>query len=97
MPVLAVQAGLAIAGGAMQARSARRAGQAQAQAAAQAQGFHTQAREGFTPYQQAGEQNLNRLNALMGGDYSGFQNSPDYLAAQEEGMKALDRGAAARD
>lgn len=92
----ALGAGVSLIGGLIGNSSARRAGRAQQQAAQEARGLTQAARAGFDPYAQAGTQNLNRLNALMGGDYSGFQSSPDYLAAQEEGMKALDRGAAAR-
>jgi hypothetical protein len=88
--------GTSIVGGLLGNSAARRAGRAQQQAANQAQGYLDSAQQGFQPYAQAGTDNLNRLNTLMGGDYSGFMSSPDYLAAQQEGMKALDRGAAAR-
>lgn len=91
-----IGAGVSLASGLLGNSSARRAGRAQQQAAQQARGLTQQAREGFTPYSEAGTTNLNRLNALMGGDYSGFTSSPDYMAAQQEGMRALDRGAAAR-
>lgn len=77
-------------------RAARRAQQAQAEAARQAMGYMQTASQGFDPYAQAGESNLNRLNALMGGDYSGFTNSPDFRAAQDIGLRQLDRSAAAR-
>jgi hypothetical protein len=33
---------------------------------------------------------------LNGGDYSGFLNSPDYLAARDQGVGTIDRSAASR-
>lgn len=88
--------GVSALGGILGNRSANRARRAQEQAMGQAMGFQNQALQGFQPYAQAGQENLNRLNALMGGDYSGFMNAPDYRAAQEMGLKQLDRSAAAR-
>lgn len=51
----------------------------------------------FQPYMAAGQQGLTGLDALAGGDYSGFMNSPDYLASQQAGIYALDHSAAARN
>lgn len=44
----------------------------------------------------AGTTALAQLGALNSGDYSGFLNSPDYLATQQSGLQTLDRSAAAR-
>lgn len=88
--------GGSIVSGILGNRGARQAAREQQRATAEAQGYYGAARQGYTPYTSAGEQNLNRLNQLMGGDYSGFTSGPDYQASLQEGMKALDRGAAAR-
>lgn len=48
------------------------------------------------PFLEAGYDSLRRQNAFLSGDMSGFENSPDYKFALEQGSKALDRGAAAR-
>jgi hypothetical protein len=99
MPIPAFNAlglGASLVGGLIGNRAASRAARAQREGAAQAQGYLSSAAQGFSPYTQAGEQNLNRLNQLMGGDYSGFTSGPDYQAAYRQGLQALDRSAAAR-
>lgn len=77
-----------------------KAGKAMQGAANQANGVLTdtynQGLGYFQPYQQAGGNALSQLNALNSGDYSGFNQSPDYLWAQQQGMQGLDRSAAAR-
>lgn len=50
----------------------------------------------YGPYSNTGIIANTQINKLLGGDYSGFTNSPDYLAAMEAGGQALDRSAAAR-
>jgi len=50
----------------------------------------------FSPYLQQGQTGVNGLSALAGGDYSGFQNSPDYLYARDEMKYGLEHRAAAR-
>lgn len=47
------------------------------------------------PYMQFGQSQLGALAKLMGGDYSGFDNSPDYKFALEQGFKDLNRFGAA--
>lgn len=88
--------GVSLLGGMLGNRSASRARRAQEEGIRQADGYLGQAQDGFRPYQQAGEQGLNRLSALMGGDYSGFEDSPDYTYARDQGVRAIDRSAAAR-
>ena len=44
-----------------------------------------------------GSGGIGGLQALANGDYSGFMNSPDYLASQKAGLYALDHSASARD
>jgi hypothetical protein len=50
----------------------------------------------LSPYISAGNDALTKINAVNNGDYSGFMNSPDYLAARDQGIQAQDRSAAAR-
>lgn len=55
-----------------------------------------QFQQNINPYLDFGKTSMGQLNALNGGDYSGFMNSPDYLAAQQASGQMLDRSAAAR-
>lgn len=48
------------------------------------------------PYQQAGTAGLASLDRLNSGDYSAFENSPDYKYALREGLAGVEGGAAAR-
>ena len=48
------------------------------------------------PWLQAGTGALGTLQKLNAGDYSSFSNSPDYQFALDQGMKTLDRSAAAQ-
>lgn len=50
----------------------------------------------LTPYISAGNDALTKINAVNNGDYSGFENSPDYKFSLDQGLQGLDRGAAAR-
>lgn len=54
------------------------------------------AREDQRPWLEAGRNALGSLDRLNAGDYSGFMNSPDFIAARDSGIDALDRGASAR-
>lgn len=83
-----------------QAGAAKNAAQAQLQAAQLAtdeqQREFDQSRTDQLPFLQAGYGALTKENALLNGDYSGFQNSPDYQFALNQGIGALDKSAAAR-
>jgi hypothetical protein len=48
------------------------------------------------PFLDAGYDALRLQNEALKGDFSGFENSPDYLYARDQGIRALDRSAAAR-
>lgn len=48
------------------------------------------------PYRLEGERALGTLGALSRGDYSSFTESPDYQFTRDQGIKGLDRSAAAR-
>lgn len=96
----AVVAGVATVGGAaMQSRAAGRAAGAQAAgnraAIAEQQRQYDQTRQDMEPWRLAGADALQRQTAFLNGDWSGFQNSPDYKWAVDQGFKGLDRGAAA--
>ena len=97
----AMVGGVATAGAAkMQSDAAKKAGNASNAAAQQAvaeqqRQFDT-FQQNIQPYLGAGQNALANLTALNSGDYSGFNQSPDYLWAQQQGTQALDRSAAAR-
>lgn len=48
------------------------------------------------PYRDLGTSGINSLTKLNGGDYSGFNSSPDYLYARDEALKGVQGSAAAR-
>lgn len=48
------------------------------------------------PFRDAGVGALARQEAVLGGDYSGFESSPDYLYARGEMTTGLDRSAASQ-
>jgi hypothetical protein len=50
----------------------------------------------FAPYLGIGQTGVNGLQALMGGDLSGFWNSPDNVAQREAMNYGMDHSAAAR-
>lgn len=54
------------------------------------------AKQNFAPYLGLGQQFSGGLQSLLGGDYSGFYNSPDYKAARDAMTYGLDHSAAAR-
>lgn len=83
-----------------QGAAAKKAGQAQRSAAEatmdqQAQ-LYQDSLARSQPYEQAGTDALNQLSQINAGNYSAFENSPDYLYAQQAGLQGLDRSAAAR-
>src|SRR5207244_3823990 len=56
---------------------------------------YDQSRTDQLPFLNAGYDSLDRQNAFLNGDWSGFENSPDYKFRMDQGIKALDRSAAA--
>ena len=50
----------------------------------------------LAPWLRAGGDALTKQNAFLNGDLSGFQNSPDYKFALDQGLGAIDSRAAAR-
>lgn len=83
-----------------QGAAQKKAGRAQANAAQQTidqqRQIYDQSVSQATPYLEAGTNALTGLNALAAGDYSAFQNAPDYQFALQQGLQGLDRSAASR-
>ncbi len=80
--------------GASKAASAQQAGQQSAIDEQRRQ--YDQTRGDLNPYMQFGQSAIPGLSKLNSGDYSGFLQSPDYLAAMSQGMGQMDKSAAAR-
>ena len=97
---MGVATGLAIAGSLAQGALGARGARAQEGAARQNSQLYgsryAETQGNFQPYQQAGTDSLSRLQAVNNGDYTGFMQSPDYLAARDMGLEGVDRQAAAR-
>lgn len=96
----AVAAGAAVYSANKQAGAAKAAGNkasraADAAAAATEQNYQ-RTQTNLQPYLDAGTDALTKINAVNNGDYSGFENSPDYLFARDQGIQSTDRSAAAR-
>ncbi|ALN79509.1 hypothetical protein [Lysobacter antibioticus] len=79
------------------AKDASRAGQQSAQMGIdeQRRQFDT-FQQNIQPYMGAGTNALGQMTALNGGDFSSFKQSPDYQFAFDQGLQAINRGAAAR-
>jgi hypothetical protein len=89
-----------IAGGILGNNAAEDAQDAQTEAAqaaiAEQRRQYDQSRADQMPFMQYGQSQLGGLQALANGDYSGFQNSPDYKYAREQMIYGQDHSAAAR-
>src|SRR5690348_4412492 len=70
--------------------------QASQQAVDEQKREYDQSRADQLPFLQTGYGALDKENKLLSGDYSGFQNSPDYQFTLNQGIGALDKSAAAR-
>jgi hypothetical protein len=96
---LGVGLGSAVIGGVMQNRAAKKGADAQergnAQSTAEQRRQFDLTRSDQKPWMDAGTNALTQQNAFLAGDWSGFQNSPDYAFAVDQGFKGLNRGAAA--
>lgn len=62
---------------------------------AEQQREYDQTRTDQMPFLQAGYGALDKENAFLNGDFSGFMNSPDYKFSLDQGIGALDKSAAA--
>jgi hypothetical protein len=83
-----------------QGAAQKKAGRAQASAAQdtidEQNRLYNQSVDQAMPWYNAGTNALSQLEAVNRGDYSGFENAPDYLYARDQGIQGLDRGAASR-
>lgn len=92
----AIQGGTAILGGILGDNAADAQGDAAQQQMDWIRQVYGDAQGNFAPYLGIGQTGVNGLQSLMGGDLSGFWNSPDNVA-QREGMNyGMDHSAAAR-
>jgi hypothetical protein len=93
-------AGASLVTGYMGQKSAKDASKATQQGAQAGLDFTKQVYQdsqgNFQPYLQLGQQGVGGLSDLMGGDYSGFYESPDYMAARDAMTYGFDHSAAAR-
>jgi len=100
MPAVAIGAVVSAGSAYMQNRAQKKAANAAQSAAGESNALQQQmyenARGDLKPYQDIGLTGLSGLNALAAGDYSGFQNSPDYIYARDQAQQGIERGAAAR-
>lgn len=96
---IAIGAAATLGAGALQAGAAGDAADAQAAANAAATAEqrrqYDQTRQDMMPWMNAGIWGLNQQQNALRGDWSGFEDSPDYLYAYQQGMKGLDRQNAA--
>lgn len=97
-------AAVTVVGGAISSNQSSKAAQGAANAQAKGQEAaiaeqrrqYDQTRDDLNPYLQYGQSAIPGLQALQAGDYSGFLKSPDYMAANTQGIATLDNSAAAR-
>lgn len=69
---------------------------ASAAATAEERRQYDQTRQDQMPFLEAGYDSLRRQQAALNGDFSGFNNSPDYKYTLDSSLQAQERGAAAR-
>jgi len=97
-------AAIAVGGTLIASNQQKKAAKGAANAAANAAGAsaeqlqqnYDRTKENLQPYIDAGTGALTKINAVNNGDYSGFENSPDYIFARDQGIQGVDRSAAAR-
>lgn len=91
---------VSVVGGVTSSNNAKKGANAQAaaaEAAARESGRqYDQTRQDMMPWLNAGTNALAQMQQLNSGDFSSFQESPDYQFAFDQGLQALDRSAAAR-
>jgi hypothetical protein len=86
----------AVAGSKGSKKAAKASAAAQQAAAQEQRNALTRVGQYQKPYLDAGSPAVNALMRVNAGDYSGFEGSPDFLAAQKFGTQAVERSAAAR-
>lgn len=101
MPWGAAVAAVAGAYGASQQKKGAK-GAANAQEAASMAAIEEQRRQfdimqnNLAPWMNTGKWALDKQQAFLNGDVTGFENSPDYLWANQQGLNTLDQSAASR-
>ena len=97
---IVASAGAAIVGGALSSSASKKAAKSQQQSAdaatAEQRRQYDLSRSDQMPWLSAGSSALGQMQALNSGDFSSFNASPDYQWTLSEGMKGLDRSAAAK-
>ena len=97
---LVAGAAVSVVGGALQSRAGEKGASAQQRASdaatAEQRRQYDQTRQDMQPWMQQGQWALDQQRNFLNGDWSGFQNSPDYQWAVNQGTKSLDRGATAQ-
>lgn len=91
-----VGAGIALVGLGTAAYQANEAGEAADQVAGGARQGLAEYQQYNAPFYNAGTSALSRLERLNSGDFSAFEESPDYRFAFDQGNEAILRGAASR-
>lgn len=90
-------AAVSVVGGAIAKNQANKAAKGASNAVTQAQQQQfEQTRQDLSPYRDFGAGAIPLLQQLAGGDYSAFENSPDYKYALSSGLDSIDHRAAAR-
>lgn len=96
---IAVGVGTAVVGGVAQNNAADKAADAAQQGSsaeiAERRRQFDLSRQDYKPFMDAGVGALGRQEAFLGGDMSGFENSPDYKYAYDQMIKSNDSSAAA--
>lgn len=89
-----------VVGGVLSSNAADKGADAQTQASnaatAEERRQYNQTREDQMPFLEAGYGALKRQQAILDGDYSAFESSPDFVFSRDQGLQSLERGAAAR-
>jgi hypothetical protein len=92
----AVAVGTAVYGASQSKKAAKAANQGEQAAIDEQRRQFDLTRSDNQPWLQGGGWAMGQLQNVNSGDYSGFQNSPDYLWARDQGLQGVDRSAAAR-
>ena len=91
-----LQIGSSLFGGSQAKKAAKAQGAAAGRAADYAKGIYGDAQGNFSPYLGLGQTGASSLQALYGGDTSGFTNSADNVYQREQMVYGQDHSAAAR-
>lgn len=82
--------------GAAAKKGAKAQGDAASATLAKQDELYNQSRDDAMPWLTAGQDALSQMQTLNSGDYSSFNESPDYQFARDQSLQSQERGAAAR-